>query len=285
MADASADAGAHPGGARSDRARFDGADLSRARFTDTDITGARFTRADLSGSSLHDCDLRKVRISSSWLSDVSLSGVIDNLVVNDVDVTAYVSEELDRRHPERVHVRQAHSADEHRAAWLMIERLWAETVARAEGLPDLVHTRVDDEWSFAETLRHLVFATDLWAGHMILGLPRPFHPTGLPPTDHPRDETAALGVDLDARPSFAETLAVRAERHALVRDYIDELTDEMLEHTTSRLLPWSWAKSEPTVRTCLGVIMNEEVEHRRFAERDLTRLEAGRPSPSCPSAD
>ena len=32
-----------------------------------------------------------------------------------------------------------------------------------DGLPpDLLHERVDDEWSFIETLRHLVFATDAW---------------------------------------------------------------------------------------------------------------------------
>lgn len=30
------------------------------------------------------------------------------------------------------------------------------------------HERVDDEWSLVETLRHLVFAADVWMGRMIL---------------------------------------------------------------------------------------------------------------------
>jgi len=46
-------------------------------------------------------------------------------------------------------------------AWDILERLWDRTVERARRLPaDLLHESVDGEWSFTETLRHLVFATD-----------------------------------------------------------------------------------------------------------------------------
>ena len=56
----------------------------------------------------------------------------------------------------------------------MVERLWDGTVARARRLdPDLLHESVDGEWSFIETLRHLVFATDSWIRRAILGDPAP----------------------------------------------------------------------------------------------------------------
>jgi Pentapeptide repeats (8 copies)/DinB superfamily len=146
-----------------------------------EFRGASFTGADFTGANFRDCDLRQAKITDSWLVDVSLSGLIGNLVVNDVDVTAFVEGELDRRHPERVQLRAMRTADDRRAMWDRIERLWAETVARAERLPEpALHQRVDDEWSFAETLRHLVFATDKWAGYMILDKPMPYHPTRPP---------------------------------------------------------------------------------------------------------
>ena len=47
--------------------------------------GASFTGADFTGANFRDCDLRQVKIADSWLVDVSLSGLIGNLVVNDVD--------------------------------------------------------------------------------------------------------------------------------------------------------------------------------------------------------
>jgi len=43
-----------------------------------------------------------------------------------------------------------------------------QTVERARLLPpDLLHESVDGEWSFIETLRHLVFATDSWIRRVI----------------------------------------------------------------------------------------------------------------------
>jgi hypothetical protein len=43
--------------------------------------------------------------------------------------------------------------------------LWDGTIARARNLAAVLqHEFVDGEWSFIETLRHLVFATDAWGG-------------------------------------------------------------------------------------------------------------------------
>lgn len=43
---------------------------------------------------------------------------------------------------------------------------------------DTVDVPVDGEWSFAQTLRHLVLATDVWLRRAILEVEQPFHPFG-----------------------------------------------------------------------------------------------------------
>jgi hypothetical protein len=84
-------------------------------------------------------------------------------------VTDFVSAELDRRHPERVQFREGKTADDVRAMWDTIERLWARAIQRAERLPAAALTQqVNEEWSFAQTLRHLVFITDAWASRTVL---------------------------------------------------------------------------------------------------------------------
>lgn len=142
-------------------------------------------------------------------------------------------------------------------------------------LPELaLGLRVDDEWSFIETLRHLVFATDAWAGRAILEEPMPYHRLGLPQPGHPPADAAALGIDLSARPSLAEVKEVRTGRMALVRGIIDGLTDAHLERVRQQP-PSPWHPEEArSVGRCLRVIMREECEHRRYAVRDLATLEA-----------
>jgi hypothetical protein len=242
---------------------------------DSDGTDA-FRGASFTGATFRDCDLRQAKITDSWLVDVSLSGLVSNLVVNDVDVTAFVEGELDRRHPERIQLREKRTADDYRAMWDTIEHLWAETVARAGRLPEpALHQRVDGEWSFVETLRHLVFATDRWASYMILDKPVPYHRLGLPQPGYttPAD-AAALGIDLDAHPPLAEVLEARGTRMTMVRSIIDELTDDDLGRECPRLPAPGYPEKTRSVGLCLGVVMGEECEHRRYAVRDLAALEA-----------
>jgi DinB superfamily/Pentapeptide repeats (8 copies) len=134
---------------------------------------------------------------------------------------------------------------------------------------------VDGEWSFIETLRHLVFATDSWIGRVILGDPSPWDPLGLPWDEMP--DTPGVPRDRDARPSLGAVLELRNERMATVRRIIDDLTDEALDgHTEPVEGPgWPPPRSFP-VRECLLVILNEEWEHRLYAERDLDALAASK---------
>ncbi|MGH3730999.1 MAG: DinB family protein [Micromonosporaceae bacterium] len=237
--------------------------------------GATFTVRDLTGATFLDCDLSRVKIVDGHLVNVDVSGYVDNFVVNGVDVSGYVAAELDRRHPERVQLRTVRTADDFRAMWDTVERLWSDTAARAERLPEPArHERVDDEWSFVETLRHLVFITDAWASRTVLDNAAPYHRLGLTQTWYPPADAAALGMDLGAHPAYPEVLKVRAGRMALIRGIIDGLTDSELGRICSRSPAPGYPEESRTVGECLGVVMEEECEHHRYAVRDLAALEA-----------
>jgi len=239
------------------------------------FSGARFVGTDFSGASLRDCNLRGFKVVDSWLVDVNVSGEVSNFVVNDVDVTAFVEAELDRRHPERVQLRAMQTADEYRAMWDTIERLWSTAVDRARLLPPpALDERVDEEWSFIETMRHLIFATDAWASRTVLDQPMPYHRLGYPVSAFPPADAAAIGLDLEARPTFDEVMEVRTDRMLLVRRIVDDLTAADLERLCTRSPGPGYPEEPRSVGRCLRVVMNEESWHHHYATRDLAVLEA-----------
>jgi len=243
-------------------------------FIERDLTGARFKIVDLSNSRFSDLNLSGALLRGVWADRLELDGDFGSLIVNGVDVAPYVLAEMDRLDPERVLMRPE-DADGFRTAWPIVERRWAETVERARRLPpELLDERVDEEWSFIETLRHLVMATDAWVLRALLGDPTPYHPLGLPHSEMD-DPSGTVPRDLAARPSLDEVLAVRADRMARVGEVITGLTDERLAEMTEPVLAPGYPASESyPVRRCIGAILSEEWEHRRFAERDLAALEA-----------
>jgi hypothetical protein len=251
---------------------FNSENMTGSRFEDVLLADAQFHRADLTGASFRLVDLTGVTIRGAALVNMDLSGMIENLRVNGVDVVPLVEAELNRRYPQRAKMSPADAAG-YREAWDILERLWSETVGRARGLaPGLLHERVDGEWSFIETLRHLVFATDAWVKRAILGVPSPWDPLDLPHDEMP--DEPSVPRDLGARPSLDEVLALRADRMATVRQVLAGLTDEKLAGLTEPVMepgypePGSFA-----VRRCLQAILNEEWEHRLYAERDFDALE------------
>ena len=245
--------------------RFERADLSGAELRAVDLSGARFTGVDLSGAVMRGVEL----------ANVSIYGELLNVTVNGVDIAPLVDAELNRRYPDRAKMRPADPVG-FREAWDLLERLWGQTVERARRLPpELLHESVDGEWSFIETLRHLAFATDAWIRRAILGDPSPWDPLDLPWDEMP--DTPGVPRDRDVRPSLDVVLELRRDRMSTVRQVIEELTDASLgAHTEPVEAPgWPRPRSYP-VRECLLVILNEEWEHRLYAERDLNALEARR---------
>jgi DinB superfamily/Pentapeptide repeats (9 copies) len=254
---------------------FAGENLTGSRFEDVRLADARFHDVDLTNARFHEVDMTGVMIRGAALVNVDIRGEIKNLQVNGVDVVPLVEGELNRRYPDRVKMRPI-DADGFRQAWEILERMWQRTVERAGGMaPERLHERVEGEWSFIETLRHLVFATDAWVKRAILGEPSPWDPLDLPHDEMP--DEPSVPRDREARPSLAEVLALRADRMATVRQVIADLTDEKLAAMTEPVMEPGYPEPESfAVRRCLGAILNEEWEHRLYAERDFDVLEAGR---------
>ena len=198
-------------------------------------------------------DIAGMDIDAPWL------GEGPGLRVNGVDVTSFVEQELDSRFPGRSQ-RRAESPAGLRGAWTTVDRAWDSAIETAAALPaGSVDLRIDDEWSFAETLRHLVHATDIWLGKGVLGLEEAgFHPLGL---RHGRHGSEAASYD--------NVLAARADRAAMVRAFLASVSDEALDE--DRRNPHNPAEAE-TVRSCLHVILEESWEHLRFAQRDLDAM-------------
>ncbi len=252
---------------------FTGEDLTGSRFEDVHLAGARFHDVDLTGARFQLVDLTGAVIRGAALVNVDISGEIKNLLVNGVDVVPLVEAELNRRYPERGKMRPA-DADGFREAWDILERLWQRTVGRARGMaPELLHERVEGEWSFIETLRHLVFATDAWVNRAILGQPSPWHPLDLPHDEMP--DLPGVPRDRGASPSLDEVLALRADRMATVRRVIADLTDLKLAGMTEPVTAPGYPEPDSfPVRRCLQAILNEEWAHRLYAERDFDTLQS-----------
>jgi hypothetical protein len=242
-------------------------------FFDVDLRESQFQRVNLSGAQFRVVDLSDVVMRNVDLINVDIHGDIDNLRINDVDVVPLIEAVLDERYPLRSKMRPT-DPEGFREAWTIVEQLWEGTVARARQLPpELLHESVAEEWTFIETLRHLIFATDSWIRRAILGDPSPWDPLGLPWSEMP--DTPGVPRDRAARPALDAVLDLRRERMATVRQVIDDLTPGALDaHTTPVDAP-GWPPPQSfLVRRCLLIILNEEWQHRLYAERDLDALEA-----------
>ena len=233
---------------------FEGRDLSDAVFWGVNLTGARF----------RDVNLTNVTISHAWLVNVDIDGLVDHVTINGVDVTAFVNEH-DHWYPLRAMLRPTDPAGT-REAWHALEQTWATTTERAQRLTDAQrHESVGGEWSFVQTLRHLVFAMDKWFTVPILG-DDAFHPIGLPNAGSA--DFGWPGLDRAAHPTFDEVLAVRAERAKRLRDYLDGVTPADLTREVDVL-----ENGTTPVNECLYTVFEEEFEHNRYAVRDLAHVE------------
>jgi hypothetical protein len=227
-----------------------------------DLAGAVFWGANLRGARFRDVDLTDATISHAWLVNVDIDALVERVVINGVDVTAFVNER-DPWYPLRTMLRPATPQDM-RATWAALDAEWATTIGRAQALPETkAYESVDDEWSFVQTLRHLVFAMDKWFTAPILG--EGFHPAGLPNSGSVGFPWP--GLDLGLTPPLADALAVRADRAARFRRYLDSVTTVDFTRPVDVL-----ENGEHPLVECLYTVFEEEFWHLRYARRDLERL-------------
>ena len=183
-----------------------------------------FTRTTIRESRLND-----VRLIGVEMIDAEIDGYIENLVVNGVDVTKLVEDELDRRYPVRVTLR----SDRARAAAARLVRARRD-VGRDDRSGSEPHRSPApaagrDEWSVTETIRHLVFVVDSWFSRGVLDEPLPYHPAGLSPSFMTGIEE--MGIDTAATPSFEEAVAIWTDRTRKVSTYLASATSADLAGT------------------------------------------------------
>jgi hypothetical protein len=232
-------------------------------FEDRDLSGATFWGVNLSGAHFRDINMTDVTIKGAWLIDVDIDALIDKVTINGVDVTAYVNEH-DRWYPLRSMLRSP-DPEGMRAAWSALEDVWTATIDRARLLPEeQLHESVNGEWSFVQTVRHLVFAMDKWFTVPVVG--GSFHPMVLPNSGS--DDLDWPGRDRSVDPSFAEVLEVRAGRARRFGDYLTTVTATDLDQTVDVL-----ENGPNPIRECVYTVLEEEFEHNRYATRDLAHLE------------
>jgi hypothetical protein len=231
--------------------------------------GATFVRTSFRGATLRSCDVSGVTMRSVDVGGLDIDShdlFFGTLVVNGVDVVPFVEAELNRQFPGR-ELQKAQTPEGLRDGWVAVQGAWATTVA--DTAPELVDAHVDDEWSLAQTLRHLVLATDAWLRGGIMRIEQPFHEIGMIFTG-----AAEMGFDMSIfrtdAPTFEEILAVRAERQQMVTDSLATATPELLAE--ERANPWGGDDWRPTVGDCVRVILEEEWAHLRYIRRDLALL-------------
>lgn len=231
-------------------------------FEFRDLSEAVFWGVDLQRSTFRDVDFSGTNISHARLVDVAIDAEIDRLVVNGVDVTDYVNAH-DEWFTLRAQIRPTDVASMRRG-WDAFDASWAGAIERARGLGEQpCHASVDGEWSFVETLRHLVFATDKWFTAPLLG--GAFDPMGLP-----NSGSIALdwpGVDSVADPSFDEAVGGWQDRSRQLRGYLDDIEPAALAMEVDVL-----ENGTTAVHDCIGVVFEEHFHHLRYALRDLDRL-------------
>jgi hypothetical protein len=234
----------------------------------------RYFDEDLHGAEFRECDLTGARMIGVVMQDAVIDGLVTNLVVNGVEVTAYVEAELDRRHPVRPLIRSEDPADL-REASRRLHAGWAATIERIRRTPGIERRSVNDEWSAAQTLRHLVFVHDSWFRRCCLGSTALFTPMGIGTTVEPYH--GAHGLDLALDPTLDEIVSVRNAQAAELEAWLDGVTAAQLAAPAP--VPdddvWPPYARGRSVRRCLGTVLNETFEHHGFCVRDLDLIESG----------
>ncbi|MDF1606008.1 DinB family protein [Nocardioides sp. YIM 152315] len=234
-----------------------------------EFEGATFVEASFKGATVRFSDVRGVTMRSVDVDGLDIDShdlFLGSLVVNGVDVVPLVDAELDRQFPGR-ELQRARTPEGLREGWVAAQAAWQETVA---GTPrDLVDVHVEDEWSLAQTLRHLILATDAWLRGGILRVQQPFHEIGqiFTGADEMGFDMSIFRVD---PPDYDEILEVRADRQRQVSDFLATTTAVLL--VEEREDPWGGGDWRPTVGDCMRVILEEEWAHLRYIRRDLARL-------------
>ena len=105
------------------------------------------------------------------------------------------------------------------------------------------------------------------------GIECPFHELSLPSAYYPPEAAREISIDIDAKPSLADVLEAHADRRSQTDDELMGLEDSMLAEPRTAAPEPASSEETVTVYDCLFTVIEEHIQHRRYAVRDLTTLE------------
>jgi hypothetical protein len=239
-----------------------------------EFEGVAFDMVSFAGAPMRNANFVGVKMEGLFIN-AEISGLIDALRINGVEVAPLIEAELVRRHPELAMFTAVDLSDVGEGLQIVEEQLGA-TLRRVGALSEELRNRkVDGEWSAVETVRHLVFVVDLHVRRQVLdhGVDA-YHPIGLPPSHLP-SSLPGTEIDVEARPSFEEAVTVWEGRLAEVRDLLDRSTPAEADATRPIDVPGFPPMTETIpLRRGVAVVLRETWAHNRYMARDLSALEA-----------
>jgi hypothetical protein len=240
----------------------------RERVQSVDLSGKDIEFLDLGAARVRNANFEGLRVDDSWMPATTINGMYSGLVVNGIAVAPHVFAEIRRLHPLLAEL-SPKTADGVRHGFDVVYGLWDALEARAAELDEeVLRQRVDDEWCFVETMRHLIYATDCWFVRVVLDDPEPFHQLA---RSHTPAHGSDPGIDVDADPSYADVLAARHARQSRVRTSLATLTDADLDSVCEPTTPGNPPGSHK-LGDALRTILDEEYWHSTYATRDLDAL-------------
>jgi hypothetical protein len=242
---------------------YENQNLSEAFFHNVNLQNARFEDVNLSGAAIRNANLENFSIEDAYIKGLTIFGF---------DIYQLLSDELDRRDPERVHLRMTDRYNPENVH-LVMQRLDEFRQAFRQALlatdAALLTTRpAPGEWSVVEVVRHLLYAEDLFLNRRILGNAEPWNPLGLLP-DFLTNDPAYAGVGSEPIEDITKLLDAWETIHTHMRDFVACVTEAELRSPLRDL-----AYGNGTVGDVLQGMAHHDLDHVRQVEETLKSLQS-----------
>jgi hypothetical protein len=240
-------------------------------FKNCDMSGTVFHNVNLAGAVFDDVNLAGARICNANLSNFTIEDAfIKGLTVFGFRVDQLIETELDRRDPERAHLRMADCFDPDcvRAVLNHLSEVRAGFRAFLRRTdPRLLTARPDpDHWSAIEHLRHLIFAEDLYTHRWVLQTDEAWCKQGLLP-DFLAGDPHYAEVGTQPSEEVEVLLSAWGAIHAHMMAFVATATSEELRRDTSSI-----DFGQGTVGKVLQTLSQHDLDHIRQAEAAVAKL-------------
>jgi hypothetical protein len=189
------------------------------QFEFRDLSDAVFWGVDLQRATFRDVDLKGARISHARRADVTIDAEIDRLVINGVDVTAYVNEH-DEWFALRSRLRPT-DPDSMRQGWQAFLTAWRSAIERAQVFPRSSATRRSTGSGRSSGPSATSSSPPPTSGSPCRSSPAPS--TRSASRTPGSADFGWPGVDAAADPTFEDAVAAWRDRSGQLHDHLDDI--------------------------------------------------------------